>query len=208
MIIQKKLSKMAVFSYLIVDDETNTCAVVDPAFDTDQILSEINDNRWQLTHVINTHSHADHSAGNWAIMSKTMAKLLIHKADAKSLHFLMNRIFTLILGGKKSPKPDQMLTHGDIINIGNTPVTVIHTPGHSPGSICLYTTGNLITGDTLFVGNIGRTDLRGGVHHELISSIHKNLYTLPPETVVWPGHDYGITPSSTIQREIQTNPMT
>jgi len=208
MIIQRKLSKMAIFCYFIVDPETKNCAVVDPAFDTDKIISEINKNKWQLTHVINTHSHADHSAGNWAIISKTKAKLLIHEADVESLYFFMNKIFTLVLGGKKSPSPDQVLKHGDIIQIGNTPVKIIHTPGHSPGGICLYTKGNLITGDTLFVGNIGRTDLRGGSHHQLVSSIHKELYTLPPETIVWPGHDYGITSSSTIEKEMKTNPMT
>jgi len=208
MIIQKKLSKMAVFCYLVVDTQTKTCAVIDPAFDTNELLKEINENEWTLTHVINTHSHADHSSGNAAIISKTQAQLLIHKDDAKQLHSIMNRIFTVVLGGKKSPKPDQELSDGDVINIGETSLTVIHTPGHSPGSICLYTNGHVMTGDTLFVGNIGRTDLRGGSYQTLLKSIHNRLYDLPPDTIIWPGHDYGMTPSSTIQNEIENNPMT
>jgi len=208
MIVQKRLSKMAVCCYLVVDSSSNSCAVVDPAFDTDQIIKEINDNGWHLTHVINTHCHADHSAGNAAIIKKTQAKLLIHENDSNQLHSIMNRIFITILGGKKSPSPDQKLKDGDIITIGKTSLNVLHTPGHSPGSICLYTKGHVITGDTLFVGHIGRTDLRGGSYQTLIRSIHDKLYQLPPDTVVWPGHDYGITPSSTIKNEIENNPMT
>jgi glyoxylase-like metal-dependent hydrolase (beta-lactamase superfamily II) len=112
------------------------------------------------------------------------------------------------MGGKGSPKPSRLLEDNDIIEIGNSTLRVIHTPGHTPGSICLYGDGNLFTGDTLFVGAVGRTDLPGGSARQLLSSIREKLYTLPPETRVWPGHDYGEAPISSIEREMRTNPFT
>jgi len=199
---------MALFSYLIIDSETNTCALIDPAFDTKKCLSEIHQSGLNLTHVINTHSHADHIAGNASIIDKTSAKLMIHRDDIRTLHTFINKLFCRILGGRKSPMPQRALLDGDIIKIGALELKVIHTPGHTPGSICLYSNGHVITGDTLFVGAVGRTDLRGGSYQQLLKSIHEKLYTLPPETIVWPGHDYGATPSSTIFQEHQTNPMT
>jgi glyoxylase-like metal-dependent hydrolase (beta-lactamase superfamily II) len=208
MICQKKLSKMAIFSYLIIDQQTNTCALVDPAFDTKKLLDEIRNRGLHLKYVINTHSHADHIAGNAFIIDKSRAKLMIHRDDVRTMNTFMNKLFARILGGRKSPMPRRLLLNDDTIQLGTIKLKVIHTPGHTPGSICLYTDGNLITGDTLFVGAVGRTDLRGGSHQQLINSIHKKLYTLPPETIVWPGHDYGTTPSSTIQQERESNPMT
>lgn len=97
------------------------------------------------------------------------------------------------------------MTDGDVIRIGKTGLKVIHTPGHTPGAICLYGEGNLFTGDTLFVGAVGRTDMKGGSFETLLDSL-KKLLTLPPETRVWPGHDYGDAPVSTLARERETNP--
>jgi glyoxylase-like metal-dependent hydrolase (beta-lactamase superfamily II) len=113
-----------------------------------------------------------------------------------------------VLGGKGSPGADALLQDGDIIRIGAVHLKVLHTPGHTPGSVCLYSESNLFTGDTLFVGAVGRTDLPGGSMKQLISSIHEKIYTLPGNTVVWPGHDYGPAPSSTVQHEKDTNPYT
>ena len=98
------------------------------------------------------------------------------------------------------------VTDGDLIVIGETTLKVIHTPGHSPGGICLHSDGHVFTGDTLFVGGIGRTDLPGSSHEQFMRSIREKLLVLPPETVVWPGHDYGTRPSSTIGYEKATNP--
>jgi glyoxylase-like metal-dependent hydrolase (beta-lactamase superfamily II) len=208
MIIQQKLSKMAIFSYLIIDPDTNVCAIVDPAFDTNRLLDEICSRNLHLKYVINTHSHADHIAGNASIIEKSHAELMIHREDVRTLNTFMNKLIVRVLGGRKSPMPEHLLLDASIIQVGNIKMKVLHTPGHTPGSICLYTSGNVITGDTLFVGAIGRTDLRGGSYQQLIASIHEKLYSLPPDTVVWPGHDYGVTPSSTIQHERETNPMT
>ena len=111
------------------------------------------------------------------------------------------------MGFVPSPDADLHVKDNDEIVIGEVKLEVIHTPGHSRGGICLYGTGNLFTGDTLFVGAIGRDDLPGGDYEVYMNSIHKKILTLPEETVVWPGHDYGMSPSSTIGREKITNPF-
>jgi glyoxylase-like metal-dependent hydrolase (beta-lactamase superfamily II) len=98
------------------------------------------------------------------------------------------------------------LKDGHSLEAGTLMIKVIHTPGHSPGSVCFYVEGNLFTGDTLFVGAAGRTDLTGGSLDTLIESIEKKILTLPKDTVIWPGHDYGDTPTSTIDREMKDNP--
>ena len=101
---------------------------------------------------------------------------------------------------------DIQLKDGDVIEVGTLKVNVIHTPGHTPGSVCYLVSGNLFTGDTLFVGAVGRTDLTGASLETLLNSLEKKLLPLPAETIVWPGHDYGETPTSTIGREMEENP--
>ncbi len=205
---QIKLSRMETFCYLAGDPGAGTCALIDPAFDTKRLLAAAGEAGYTITHIINTHGHADHCAGNAAIIKATGARLLIHHQDAARLSGVVNGLLCRALGGRRSPKPDIRLNHGDTIAIGNQSLRVLHTPGHSPGSICLYTRGNIITGDTLFVGGVGRTDLPGGSSATLLQSIRNHIYTLPGDTVVWPGHDYGPTPTSTVGQEMATNPFT
>ena len=108
-------------------------------------------------------------------------------------------------GFTPSPPADVLLQDGDTIPFGNHKLTVIHTPGHSPGGICLYGENNLFTGDTLFVGAVGRTDLPGGSLQTMLDSIKEKILALPDDTIVWPGHDYGGSPTSTIAREKKQN---
>jgi hydroxyacylglutathione hydrolase len=205
---QIRLSKMANFCYLVGDETLKTCALIDPAFETDRILAAAGDLGYRVTHIINTHGHSDHTAGNEAIKTATGAKLLIHAVDANRLGKVVHKTFSRILGGKGSPAPDVLLNDNDLIQIGDgTNLRVIHTPGHTPGSICLYSDGHIFTGDTLFVGAVGRTDLPGGSSKQLLTSIQEKIYTLPGSTIVWPGHDYGPYPSSTIEQEKHTNPF-
>lgn len=199
---------MAVFSYLVGDEKSRQCALIDPAFETKNILALVEREGYRVTHLINTHCHADHIAGNAAIKAATSAVLIIHEHDAKQLTSFLNKLFTIALGGRTSPMADRVVKDGDRIVIGEVTISVIHTPGHTPGSICLYTRGHVVTGDTLFVGAVGRTDLKGGSARELMKSIREKLYTLPPDTIVWPGHDYGPRPSSTIADETRSNPFT
>lgn len=207
-IIQIPLAKMATFAYIAADRLSKTCALIDPAFETDKILGIVKEKNYRVTHLINTHCHSDHSAGNADIIARTGARLMIHRLDAKALKGFGNKLLTKILGGKKSPPPNRLLDDGDTINIGEKSLTVIHTPGHTPGGICLYCEGNLFAGDTLFVGSVGRTDLPGGSLNTLIASVKKKLYVLPGNTIVWPGHHYGATNYSTIEKEKRTNPFT
>ena len=136
------------------------------------------------------------------------AKICIHADDAGRLGAMTNSAMARMFGGRGSPRADVRLKHGDSIAIGSTELMVIHTPGHTPGGICLLHDGHLFTGDTLFVGGIGRTDLPGGSTKQLLASIKAHIFTLPADTIIWPGHDYGPRPSSTVEHERRTNPYT
>lgn len=205
---QIRLAKMANFCYLIGDEGSRTCALIDPAFETGRILAQADRLGFRVTHIINTHGHSDHTAGNEAVKAATGAKLLIHAADGRRLGKVLHSTFSRMLGGKGSPRADVLLQDKDIIQIGEIGLTVLHTPGHTAGGICLYSKGHVFTGDSLFVGAVGRTDLPGGSMPQLLSSIHEKIYTLPGDTIVWPGHDYGARPSSTVRQEKDSNPYT
>lgn len=202
------LSHMANFCYLVGDETTQKAAIIDPAFEPRKILQTAKNAGYTITHVINTHGHSDHTSGNAAIIEATGAALCIHKADADQVVKLLTRALSRVMGGKGSPRPDALLLDNDIIRIGRTELNVLHTPGHTPGSICLYAPGHVFTGDTLFVEAVGRTDLPGGSMRRLLDSIRKKIYTLPEDTRVWPGHDYGPTPFSTVAHERRNNPFT
>jgi len=125
---QIKLSKMDTFCYLVGDRKTKTCALIDPAFDTPRILDIAAGMEFEVSHVINTHCHSDHTAGNRAIVDATGAKLLIHAIDAERLKKILNSTFSHFLGGRSSPKPDVLLQDNDRIDIGATCLKTIHTP--------------------------------------------------------------------------------
>ena len=202
---QMKVGPMAVFSYIVACETEKEALVIDPAGSEGKILDRINSLGLILKYVVNTHAHADHTCGNRTILSKTTAQLVIHEDDAGSLTSGKNKAFTLALGKKPSPGAEILVKDGNSITIGRETLRVIHTPGHSPGSMCLYSEGNLFTGDTLFVGAVGRTDLGGGDLGTLLLSL-KKLLTLPLDTTVWPGHDYGESHNSTLAHEKGTNP--
>jgi glyoxylase-like metal-dependent hydrolase (beta-lactamase superfamily II) len=183
---QLEVGAMDNFSYLVGCTETRKAMVIDPGGDIDKILSAARSDGLSIEIILNTHGHGDHTAGNAALQARTGARILIHAADA---------------GGIRA---DGLLSDGDRLQVGELSVEVIHTPGHTPGGICLYTEGHLFTGDTLFVGDSGRTDLPGGDRPTLGASIRR-LMALPEDTVVWPGHDYGPTPSSTLAWEKRHN---
>ena len=203
---QIPVGRMANFCYRIED--AGDCALIDPAFDTDTILAAVSTKNLRVSCIINTHGHPDHTAGNAAVAAATGAPLLIHEADAHRVGKVLHKAFSRILGGRGSPGADRVLREGDTITVGDTRLAVLHTPGHTPGSICLFLPGHLFTGDTLFAGAVGRTDLPGGSAKTLRQSIIEKLYRLPDDTRVWPGHDYGPTPWTTIGRERETNPFT
>jgi hydroxyacylglutathione hydrolase len=137
---------------------------------------------------------------------KTGAAIIIHEDDAEMLVSIPAAMFRMY-GGKPSPPADRTVREGDFIEVGQIRLRVIHTPGHSPGSMVLLLNGYAFTGDTLFVEAVGRTDLPGGSGEVMFDSIRKKLCTLPDETVVLPGHNYGSMPTSTIGHEKQFNPF-
>lgn len=202
---QMKVGSMAVFSYIVGCDDKREGLIIDPGGEEDKILKKASKRDLTIKYIVNTHSHPDHTCSNKAIADATGAQIVIHELDAGSLASDDYESFTLVLGGKPSPPAHVLVNDGDIIRVGNVELKVIHTPGHTPGSVCLYADKNLFTGDTLFVQGVGRTDLPGGSLDVLIKSVKEKILALPDDTVIWPGHDYGDTPSSTLLTEKREN---
>jgi glyoxylase-like metal-dependent hydrolase (beta-lactamase superfamily II) len=203
---QFEVSGMAVFAYLLGEEGGGPGLVIDPADDADRILDEAKKNRLKIQYILNTHAHVDHVMGNEEMKRKTGAPILIHEIDAPSLTKIP-RAMLAMFGGHPSPAADQTVKDGDVIQVGSLSLTVLHTPGHSPGSVCFHGDGMVFTGDTLFVGGVGRTDLPGGSWPMMLRSIQTKLLTLRDETIVLPGHNYGATPTSTIKNERLHNPF-
>lgn len=189
--------------YIIGCETTRDAAVIDPGGDVDQILDLVQKLDLQVKLIINTHGHFDHVGGNRRLIEKTGAELLLHEADLPLLGLAAQHAAGYGLSTEQSPEPDRLMKAGDLIRLGELELRVLETPGHTPGGVCLYVDDQVIVGDTLFAGSIGRTDLPGGDHQQLLDSIHKNLLTLPDETVAHPGHG----PATTIGRERRYNPF-
>ncbi len=199
------VGSMAVCCYIVSCGKTGKAAIIDPGGDEERILAEVKKAGLDVIHIIVTHGHPDHVCGNRRLKEATGAAIIMHSADAAFFSQPEIQHYFSMLGLEPSPPADRLVEDGDIIEMGEERLRVMHTPGHTPGGICLLCGSDLITGDTLFVGGIGRTDFPGGSHQELMESIKTKLLILPDETVVWPGHGYG-GKQSTIGEERQTNP--
>lgn len=183
---QIPVGKMANFTYLIIDNEEKEIAIVDPSWDLEKIFAIINKNQYTVTYIINTHSHFDHVLGNDQIIAVTKCKVIQHENSLE--------------------KHDISVNDGDKFMIGKTIVQVLFTPGHSKDSICLIVDSKIIiTGDTLFVGNCGRTDLPGSDPEEMYNSLFEKIIKLDNNIIVYPGHNYGYKPISTIEEEKKNN---
>ncbi len=170
------------FAYLVGDGKTNRAAVVDPSNVPALVLERAKEHGLEVKYLINTHGHYDHTDGNSHVRSKTGAELVACGA-----------------------------ADGETFSLGDVELKIIHTPGHTTDGICILVSapgesGKLMTGDTLFVGKVGGTGYGDDARAEY-DSLHDKLMTLPDETEVWPGHDYGVAPSSTIGNEKATNPF-
>jgi glyoxylase-like metal-dependent hydrolase (beta-lactamase superfamily II) len=180
------------FVYLIGDPETREAAVVDPAWDVDTILKTAQQDGMKITKILVTHHHFDHTNGIEELLSHTPAKVYIHKAEAE----FMKRVWSDTV----------QVESGDVIQVGKIPITFIHTPGHTPGSQCFLLDNKLISGDTLFIGFCGRCDLPGGNPEQMYDSLYNRLGKLDGRTLLYPGHNYGKTPVSTLEDERKQNP--
>ena len=201
---QFEVGNFSVFSYLIGDEQAKECLFIDPADEHDLLIREAESRDLAVKYIVNTHCHIDHVMGNREMAKRTGAKIIIHEADAAGLAATSPQLLDMF-GAEAPPPADILVSDGQIIQIGRVAIKVIHTPGHTPGGMCLFIDGMVFTGDTLFVGSIGRTDLPGSSYEDLEQSIRSRLYALPGETIVYPGHNYGMQPTSTIERERLTN---
>jgi len=174
--------------YLVYCEETLQCAVVDPGAEPERIFLEIAEAELKPVVIINTHGHVDHIGANRDMKDHFGVPLYIHAADSPMLGKIQQLELSLFLGAKNSPPADYLMSDGEEIKIGNSVLRVLHTPGHSPGSVSLLGDGFLLSGDTLFFEGVGRTDLPGGSQKQLEQSLREKVMTLPDETVILPGH--------------------
>ena len=201
---QFEVGDFNIFSYLIADAQAKEGLFIDPSADHDLLIREAGLHGLTIKYIINTHHHIDHAMGNREMVRRTGAKIVIHEADAAGLLTTQREILDMFRA-EPSPPADLVVSEGQQIKVGNVALQVIHTPGHTPGGMCLLLDGMVFTGDTLFVGSVGRTDFPGGSSRQLEHSIRTKLYTLPGDTIVYPGHNYGMRPTSTILSERLSN---
>jgi hydroxyacylglutathione hydrolase len=173
------------FTYLVSESDGGDAVVIDPSYGIDPVLAAIDERHVKVRYILNTHSHRDHVAGNLEVRERTGAKVVAH------------RVAPL--------QQDVSVDDGDAIAAGRLHFQVVHTPGHTKDSVLYIFEGNVATGDTLFVGECGRTDLPGGDPSEMYDSLLRRVVALDDGLVVLPGHDYGVTPTSTIGREKREN---
>lgn len=189
--------------YLVYCEETLQCAVVDPGAEPERIFLEIAEAELKPVVIINTHGHVDHIGANRDMKDHFGVPLYIHAADSPMLGKIQQLELSLFLGAKDSPPADHLMSDGEEIKIGNSVLRVLHTPGHSPGSVSLLGDGFLLSGDTLFLEGVGRTDLPGGSQKQLEQSLREKVMTLPNETVILPGHG----PLTSVGQERVNNPF-
>ena len=190
--------------YIVACEKSREGIVVDPGGDVDQSVSLVQKHQLKIGTIINTHGHFDHLGGNRQALAAFGAKLLIHQEDAPMLSRSAEVARRYGLQGENSPEADAYLVDGMDFSFGECHLKVLHTPGHTQGGCCLYFAEDrhVITGDTLFADSIGRTDLPGGSHEQLLESIRTKLFTLPDDVIAHPGHG----PDTTIGHEKRCNP--
>jgi len=190
---QSPVGRMRNFAYLFGCERSRAAAVVDPGFEVERIVTLAETDGYRIASLFTTHGHGDHVGGHRKMMEATGARVIAHRDEVGRLR-------------EQGLSVDQIVEDNDEVKVGNVSVRILHTPGHTSGGICLLVGGKkLITGDTLFVGDCGRVDLPGGNGRALFESIHGKLMLLDNAVEVWPGHDYGERPSSTIGEEKREN---
>lgn len=190
---------------VIGDETTHEAMVIDPGDEIERVLEVVKRRGLAIKQIVVTHAHIDHVGGAMKLKHATGAPILLNQNDAALLKMLDVQAAWLGMAAPEKTHIDQNLADGDSLKTGNVAATVLHTPGHTEGSVCLYFAGEkkLIAGDTLFAGSIGRTDLPGGSFQKIMDSLHHRVLALPDETLVVPGHG----PMTTIGEERASNPF-
>ncbi|MDH7600793.1 MAG: MBL fold metallo-hydrolase [Armatimonadota bacterium] len=189
--------------YLLWDRETYSAAVIDPGGDADRIIDEISNHGLRVERVLITHGHIDHCYSAADVAEQCGASVMMHSADVEMLQVSLEIAGQFYdMSDYRSVSPSEFVSEGDVILIGQHEVKVIHTPGHSPGSVSYVAAVGIFCGDAVFASSIGRTDFPGGSHELLIRSIKSKILSFPDDTVLYPGHG----PSTTVGRERRSNP--
>ena len=203
-IIEKlEVGPLAVNCYLVGDEASRTGMIIDPGAESAAIRKRVKALGFDIKFIVLTHGHFDHVGALKELKEATRAEIAIHTDDAQSLPFGNTLGAAFGFSFPPPPAPDRLLEQGDSFELGRQRLRVLHTPGHTPGGICLLGEGIVFTGDTLFYASVGRADLPGGNSKQLIDSINKKLMVLSDNTTVYPGHG----PESTIGQERRSNPF-
>ncbi len=187
--------------YVVGCPETRRGFVIDPGGEPERILDQIESDELEIEYIFNTHGHVDHVAGNAAVRNATGAKILIHDAERNAIQ-KPQAFWASMVGGVEPSCPDETIDEGDSCEIGTLTARICHTPGHSPGGVCIAVDDALFTGDTLFAGSVGRTDLPGGSNDALVRSLTRIMRDFSPRTRILPGH----RGASTLRKEALENP--
>lgn len=202
-IIQLEVGSLGTNCYIAYCENTKKAVIIDPGGDAAKILAAVSREGLLVEAIINTHGHADHVLANVKLQEATGAPIWIHSADADMLGSGSRNLSAFLGGATSCGKADRLLTDGEVLPIGDFSLTVLHTPGHTPGGISLLFDKTVFVGDTLFAESIGRTDFPGGSYSQLINSIKTKLMTLDDEVKAYPGHG----PATTIGWERRQNPF-
>lgn len=187
--------------FIVGNETSGEAVVIDPGGDGDMIMAAVRRRQWKVVAVLNTHAHFDHTGANEFVVRETGAPLMVPRGDAGHLSQAHLAANIYGLSSDQSPQADRILDEGDVIPLGAEEILVLSTPGHTAGGASFLTAAGVFTGDALFAGSIGRTDLPGGDYETLISSIREKILSLPDDTPVYPGHG----PETTIGREKTEN---
>jgi glyoxylase-like metal-dependent hydrolase (beta-lactamase superfamily II) len=204
---QMLVGRFGVFCYLITETVSREGMLVDPGAEPNKIVGQVRKRDSRLRWIVCTHAHPDHVGAVARVERETGAPVVIHRAEAETLGRLHYRLLVRLMGGTPPPKPDVLVEDGDRLELGSSEVRILHTPGHSPGGICLFAEGHLFSGDTLFVGSVGRTDLPRASWDELSTSLREKVLRLPGSTRLWPGHHYGSLATNLLEVERRENPF-